>query len=276
MSWFDYSLIKYMPNPKRGEVVNIGLVVFNEDGVDVKTISSFKKVQILDGCSSHESILMLEENIKKVADMADSADEKYSLITTFFTRSVHFSSKGKFCLVGEETYESKINALLKELVEVPTKKRQVRSTRGQRLSTVIKTAFKELDALSQKPEDIDNHKIIQDYPLSLDTGLKADFLAKNGKYHLTETLDFNVDDVSTKLPDTTMKALTFLEGKKILVDMESHFVYSINAKEEGKIKHHLAIVDSYSDNLYNLQSAADKSKYIDRMAEVIGAEKLLA
>ena len=31
MHYFDYALIKYMPNPKRGEIINIGLIVSHQE-----------------------------------------------------------------------------------------------------------------------------------------------------------------------------------------------------------------------------------------------------
>lgn len=43
MITFKYSIVKYMPDPKRGEVVNVGLVVFTEHKVDVRVLNASAK-----------------------------------------------------------------------------------------------------------------------------------------------------------------------------------------------------------------------------------------
>lgn len=56
MITYDYSLIKYMPSLKRGEIVNIGLIVFNKSGIDTRMLSGAAKLRLLDGSSTIDDI----------------------------------------------------------------------------------------------------------------------------------------------------------------------------------------------------------------------------
>ncbi|NQD59723.1 DUF3037 domain-containing protein, partial [Pseudomonas sp. CM25] len=36
MITYDYSLIRYMPSPKRGEIVNIGILIYSSPRFDIR------------------------------------------------------------------------------------------------------------------------------------------------------------------------------------------------------------------------------------------------
>lgn len=61
MNWFEYVIIKYCFDFKRGEVINIGLIVFRNLGVDIRLFKILFKLWIVDGYSLFFDFFELKE-----------------------------------------------------------------------------------------------------------------------------------------------------------------------------------------------------------------------
>ena len=77
MIWFDYSLLKYLPDPKRGEVINIGLIVFRNSGVDVRLLKNTTKVRVFDGVTSINELSRLKASIEDLCGKDVSAQVQH-------------------------------------------------------------------------------------------------------------------------------------------------------------------------------------------------------
>ena len=226
MKWFDYCVIRYMPDPKRGEIINLGLIIFTKSGVDVRILPTLNKVRIIDGRSEEEDLEKLKRTLEGIASFADNVDQQHSLLTAF-SSSLFFSEKSYFSIDHNEEYEQKIKYLFDVLVKPhPIYTRQVKQSR---LHTRLRKKFIQMDIFSKDINQIEQHKVVANYPISESTGMQVDFLVKNGKYHVSEAIDFEVNDTKSKFRETTLKTMAFLESKKILGKTECYFVYSASA-----------------------------------------------
>ena len=104
MHYFDYALIKYMPNPKRGEIINIGLIVFKPSGVDVRMLSAANKAALLDGTSTEHNLDLVKQSFESLALLVGAPEDRYTILTTA-NAAVFLSEKSYFSIQGLNEYE---------------------------------------------------------------------------------------------------------------------------------------------------------------------------
>jgi hypothetical protein len=266
MIWFNYALIRYTPNVKRGETINVGLVVFKETGIDVRVLASTAKVRMIDGASSQADIDKLKESMQRLTQKVSSPDEQYQLLSSF-NSGLFLSNKAQFALDELRQYDDKVTKLFSDLVKPFASKEAV--IHAARLTTELKNKFSALNLLAKDTSELSQHKVVHNYLLSEKTGLYADFLLKNGIYHLSEVVDFNFNDTQAKFKETSLKAMTFDAGKKALSEpVNCYFVYSASAQKESEITHHLNLVEDYCDKMFNMDSRDDRYNYLTMITEL--------
>lgn len=273
MQSFKYSIVRYMPDPRRGEIVNVGLVVFLDEKLDVRLINNSAKIRIIDGSSGIEDLEKLKNFLEEIRGLAGSTDLSLEMIKSFHGPSF-LSEPANFFLDHLSQYEDKVNSLFNTLVKpFASKERAVRNTR---IHTQIKEQLESMDLLGKSNEDLSRHKMIYNYPINEKTGFTADFLLKNGRYHITEVIDYNVNDLNSKFKETSMKVMAFMEGKKALGnDTASYFVYSATSSIEKEIFSHLNLASDYSDVLFNIDRKQDRKNYYELVSSLAGQGALI-
>jgi len=263
MFWFDYALIRYMPNPKRGEIINLGLVIFNERGTDIRMLESSTKMRLI---GSQIDLIELQNSMQNMSLIADTLEGKYKLLSSF-NGAVFLSDKGRFSLDDLGQYEAIVSRLFIDLVKPISIHNEVRHSR---LTTQLRDKFSTLNMLAKDASELSRHKIVPNYPIK-DTGLSADFLLKNGIFHLSEVVDFNVNDTQSKLRETALKIMTFATSKEELGEpVACYFVYSASSEKDKFITNHLNMAEKHSDKLFNLSSKDEEKSYFRLISEFAG------
>jgi hypothetical protein len=273
MKHFKYSIIKYMPDPKRGEIINVGLVVFLPNKLDVRVINASAKLRMLDGSSSMEEIENLKTSIEEISRLSASVEHSLSILKSFRSPS-YLSDPGEFVIDDEKQYEQRVRNLFSLLIKPHSTKEKV--VRTPRILSHLKEKFESMDLLAKNTDELSKHKVVYNYPLNEKSGFHADFILKNGKFHITEAIDFNVNDLNSKLKETSMKVMTFMEGRKALGEKTgSYFVYTATSAIEKEITSHLNMASDYSDELFNLANTKDSARYFDLMSSLAGHNRLI-
>jgi len=270
MITYDYSLIRYMPSQKRGEIVNIGIIVFNRSSIDLRILSGAAKLRLLDGSSSIDDISEFEFILDEAKKICKTSDEIINFLG-MFKSAFKLSAKAKFSIDHEGQYESQLTRLFNDLVKPFSTRDAVKKT--SRIQTLMKHKFEALNLLAKSAEELSYHKVVQNYNFSDKSGFSADFLLKNGKFHISEVIDYNVNDLSAKFKETTLKVMTFMEGKKHLgQDSGCYFVYSASGSIEKEIQPHLNLAEDYSSSIFNIASKQEEKTYFDLMSKLAGLE----
>ncbi len=273
MRSFKYSIIKYMPDPKRGEIINVGLVVFKADSLDVRVINAAAKLRMLDGSSNIEDIENLKDSIEQISELSGSVDRSLSILKSFRSPS-YLSETAEFIIDDDNQYEQRVRNLFNLLIKPHSAKDKV--TRTPRILSHLKDKFESMDLLAKSTDDLSRHKMVYNYPLNEKSGFNADFILKNGKYHITEAIDFNVNDLNSKFKETSVKVMTFMEGRKALGEKTgSYFVYTATSAVEKEITSHLNMASDYSDELFNLANVKDAARYFDMISSLAGQNRLI-
>lgn len=271
MNNYTYSLIRYVPNPLRGEMVNIGLVVFSKK-LDIRLLKSATKIRMLDNETSIADLRKLETNLLELSafNESQSYDSLHSIVSCF-SSSIILSKPATFSISHISQYDAKVSNLFDVLVKPYAVREPV--TRNSRLVTSLKRKFASIDILASDPSELDEHKIVSNYVLNQSTGISVDFMLKNGKYHLTEVIDYDVVDKKGKFKETTMKLMTFVEGQKSLDgETASYFVYSASSKTENEVAQQINLAENYSTNIFNMASKQDEAEYFQIIQDAVGRQ----
>lgn len=267
---YRYSLIRYMPDARRQEVINIGLVVFRDVGVDVRVLGSSTKVRLIDGGSEQDDLNSLQEQFIELCALTNSPEEQFKILSLFNGRT-SISERGEFILDQVQEYDVKVGKLFDLLVKPRSFKK--RSPSSSRFTTSIKNKFKALEILASDISELGHHKVVHNYPISESSGITADFLLRNGAYHLTETIDYDKNDVNAKFKETTLKLMTFMEANKAFDNgVKKYFVFKAASNRELEMSQQINLAESYSDKIFNFESKDDEAKYFQIVSDAIGME----
>ncbi|MDE1358784.1 MULTISPECIES: DUF3037 domain-containing protein [Vibrio] len=260
MNRFDFSILKFTPDSQRGEVMNVGILIYLANGVDIRILQSVSKLKAFD---SHLNLNVLNEFVSDLEWVAKGISNPEKL-HQIFQGQFSISKPGYFTVSEMSDYEIKANSLMDKFVN-PIKSK--RKAGNKRLVTNIKEEFQKQGILGSSIDDISNHKVVTSYPIAENEGLFAEFLLKNGSYHLTETLDLRTEQHRAKLGESALKALTIDKAKDVFQgNLKSFVIFAAeNASQERNAKHQLNILGEHTDNMFNLCSKQDMAAYYEHM-----------
>lgn len=266
MITYQYSVIRVTPNPVRAETVNIGFVVMTQSGPDVRVIESASKIKVISNLFNMDSIDKIRLQLESILTERITLEQACG----FFQGSMTLSPVGTFSASSEKEYEEAVDRINKEYITPERSKRKTEVTQ-KRIITELKDRFETAGIMGKGMIDINNHKVVQDYPLSESEGLYAELLLKNGKYHLTETLDFRTSGMKQKIGESAVKAITMNTAKSIWRgEVNTFVVYAANALQERSHTQQINLVGGYADHMFNLLSAQDMAAYFDHMLTAAG------
>nr|DAX41032.1 MAG TPA: Protein of unknown function (DUF3037) [Bacteriophage sp.] len=267
---YDYSLIRLTADKIKNEVINIGIAIFKDNFVDVFMLKDRQKLKTVTNDLEIEDLNKFAFNLTEMSFNMKKED----ILSIFSNGSMKLENSGYFYLDTIDQYQYKVSEMLEKFVEPPTLlKRQ--KPRSSRIITQVKNLFAHYDNLiSDNLSDISNHKLILNYPIEDEKGLRADMLLKNSIYHLTETIEFSSDNIKKNLERSALKALTISEAKNNFEEVHSFLVYSLSAEEERKNRQQLNLLSSYANDLINLEDSDAKSRYVSHILKAAGESVL--
>jgi hypothetical protein len=266
MNRFKFSIIRLIPDPVRAESINVGLVVCNEFGLDIRILQNARKLKAVTSLVKLESLNEFANEIEWIYSLTQDFDS----LSKVLCGSLQLSAPGAFALKNPADYDNKIDSLMKLYVNPSFASN--RAPQNKRIITELKEIFGNAGILGRDINDINNHRVVSNYPISEDEGIYAELLLKNGAYHLTETLDLRNDSLKQKMGDSALKAITITKAKEALLGkVKSFVVYAAKTARDDKLGvPQLNLVEGYADNIFNIHSADDMAKYFDHMYTAAG------
>ncbi|MDH4985222.1 DUF3037 domain-containing protein [Aminobacter anthyllidis] len=269
---FKYAIVRLVPFAHRGERLNVGIVIFAPDKLDVRLNGS---PSLLDYFGVQASTLdWLAEKLVRSDDMTLAVEDRATEISRF--SGIQLSEIGWFSIDQDRDYEIRIAEIISEYTDKPKKARTRRDQTN--LTRDLKSIFKDHKIFSSKIEDIDRHKVIANMPVGPSGKLHIDFVIKNGKYHATETIDFrkSEDAGPAELKNAALANVTFRHAREILGSdrTQCYLVYAAASFVEPAISPALEIASKDVADVFNLESRDDKLRYIDTMLAAAGVNHL--
>lgn len=264
---FEFRIIRYEPDTRRGERVNIGLLVGNGDKPQVHLLKNMAKAQALAPQVNFPPSLGADLE-DMFADMLQSG----TLTSGDGIEPFTVSEAGHFLCEAQELPQQ-IEAAMMRLV---TPSRRISTREGTtRLHTEIKRQFKHDGVLATDPRDINKHKVVAGFEFPGDEELAADFAFLNGAWHLTQVLDYRSATTSAavkKIKEVSLKAIALdqaaKEPSRLLGDaskVKTTAVVWVPEELQTAVAPQIDILDDYCERIYRFHNQREQAQFWEMM-----------
>lgn len=258
---YKYCVLRLMPDPVRGEVVNIGIVVFNDDGVVVRLGKNLSKAQALVPNFSLEGIEGISEEIAEIS-AGCSPEDAVQLLKNCGIFTV---SQIGFFSARPESFEAKLDQIMRRLVTPPSR---ISLSEGRsRLHTEIRKQFKDFKILGKSPDEITDHKVISSYNLPGESDMAIDFAMKNGMWRFTQVVDYRttLKAAHNKIKEVSVKAITLHQAPKALDvkpdEVKGYALVWVPPEFETIAAPHLKVMSDFTPNILRYDRPTDRERY---------------
>lgn len=266
---YKFAVVRLAPDDVRDERLNVGAIVLTDTGIDVRLARRLEKVRSISAAVEPHTLRDLIENLKEVDDRlrVSGLDQGARLGVLSRMGPISLSKPGTFVADEANSYEERIAAILRTMVDPEPAPRRLREKRSK-LLTQVKTIFRRERVLARKDENIDSHRIVASY--ELDEGLVADLVLKNGAYHVIETVDASGDEDSLRraISEIGVAALVLERARMKFGESatKARLVYNASSTLERIAKPSLDAVAHQNAELINWSSADDRGKFVHSLA----------
>jgi hypothetical protein len=170
--------------------------------------------------------------------------------------------EGIFSFDDDDSYREQLARIMAESVNPPKKAlgHDVRSRSKLRAS--LRRQFLQLGLLAERPDEINDHKVVTRYPIEATQGLFADFALKNSVMHVTATVDFTMSQsaYTAKKYEAQAKCLVLKAASEICgADTKKYAVVAGGGKNTDAALNLL----SANAQIFRFESASDMTTYLD-------------
>jgi hypothetical protein len=267
----EYAVIRVVPDLRRGESVNIGVVAFLPGRLDIRILPSLHKVAAIDPALDLEDVRGWIARFDDLVAVLPTTAERHAVLRQL--GNVQLSDLGCFRLARADDYDREIAGILDDLVVPPVKPR--RNEPATRLEAAIRNQFAAQRMLGRSLEDISDHKIVPRFPVAAGGKLSVDFALRNGGWHVTETIDFSGAPETlhgAKFQQAAVKSITLdAATRKLEGDVIPLVVYQALSDEILElVQPSIDLLSDYAERLYNYADPDQRSAYFDRMGRIAG------
>jgi hypothetical protein len=263
---FEYAVLTAIPDPRRGERVNVGVIVFRPDRVDVRFIHAQYKLRALTGDAMGARLESAEARFQKMFRPEQTAAElvrRYQSVEPL----LHVSDLGWFEANDDGAYDERVSEIIHSLVAIPKRPQTVETK--SRINTEMTKEFKQKKILAGRDEGLASHKVVRAYPLGGEENLTADFALQNGRLHITSTLDLRKQVAG--MGEAALKSI-ILDRAKTLKRAKTLGVYVIDAGMYDNFRPHIALFHEYADELFDWGDPNSRKKLNRYLFDAIGSE----
>lgn len=271
--FYNYALLRFAPDPVRGERVNIGLVVFKNGKADVRLTPQLAKAQAL---VPNEDLAALWRDLpESVADIVRRHPEDVAarLLKNFGVITISGLAQ---LSADESAYEGRVSELLRWLV---TPAGRVSAAAGRsRLATEIRSEFKRNNLLATSLDEINEHKVVVGFELPGEDDLSVDFALKNGLYRFTQVIDYRTTQkgAHAKIKEVSLKAVALHQAPGALdVPRNQVMGYALVwvPPELADVAHpHLKVLSDFTAEVLHYDVPRDRTRYWDMVSAWVKAD----
>lgn len=252
---FKYAILQAVPDPRRGERVNIGVVAFTENGPDVRVFET-RKLSALTARSWDAEIKAFSEVIQKLDDPSLDDDQRIKELHSVEGNFV-LSTPGWFQAKTSTEFETMLRDIAKTLV---TRPRRERSKDGSSVVSEISADLRKAKVLASRDDELDSGLVFRGYHIS--DGLEADFAQHNSRFHVAAVLDLRAHN--PQLAQAALKGVVLDQAGEHFSNVHKVGVYSAAKERLPELHSNLSILKPYTDNIYNWEDEHDR-KHLTRL-----------
>ena len=269
----SFAIVQFAAHPARNERLNVGLIIFHENSLDVRLSKRLDRVRTLSAALDVDQVRASLENLSELDAYARSAGaltpaERLAGIASL--APVQFSSLGLLHSPSFSEYETSIASLLQKLVEPEPASQKIIKGRPSGLLSSLKKAFKQERVLARKGDDIESHRIVPKHPIG--EGFEADLVLKNGRMHVFQVVDASSEEHSIRRirSDIALSAMLFEQARMTFGEegTKTRLVYQASSSVEAIAAPALHVAEHQGAELINWESNDDRLKFIHEISSL--------
>lgn len=273
MSVAQYSLLLLNPSIERLDTVVFG-AMFRTNVWDVRVTTSVLKIKAVNPAYPESKLLQTVALVKELAANKDTLqDVRLDFEGGRWGVSVD-EFVGSFTYASDAEYHSQIAAVLAESVNPPLFAQSQPIPVSRRRNVVrrnLREHFKARGLWSKHDSDIDQHKIVEHYPISPESGVFAEFALRNGVMHITETVDFEVQSLQGKRLLAQAKTLVLSESARVFGASTKRYVVVAGSTREDA-RQSMNLLRDHAE-VFALESTSDMTTYVDAIFIAAGSSQ---
>ena len=251
---FEYSVVRVEPDIRRGERVNVGIVVFNGAELDIRIIDT-RKAAAIASQNWDAYVQVFASNLKELFKEGRSASDLVTIVEAL-GRQVNLTKTGWFDARDTNEYEWHVKRIIESLIARPKVARRAKETS---IASEIAAIFRSALILSAPHEPLESGKVIRNFTVDRGTGLVADFALKNGHLHLATTV--NLTAANPHIGSSASKAITMDIAKKTNSQAKAYCVYAVAPSRKTEVSEHISLLGDYADDIFNWHEPDEQKKF---------------
>jgi hypothetical protein len=259
---FEFSVLRLMPDPARGEMINLGIVVFREGAVDIRVGEVITRARLLYPELTPDSLREGIATLQRLGAVSLPAKERYAALRQIGPFALgdlgHFTPEGD----GAEAYETNVARLMR-IFTSPARAAARKARPASRLATVIRKVFRDEKVLAQVGDAgaIAEHKIVPEWPLPSQPSLRADLALKNGIVRVCEIVDLHLSDEGPAPASLFEGVVTLDVAQRLNIAQQTVFAYRA-AGPTARIEEALKIARLHASQLVNWDQKKEKEEFL--------------
>ena len=261
-----YVVLRLATDKIRGEVVNVGIVLFAEhQPPQCFIMTTLNKLRAIDAAWDSAKLSAWRANIYTILNNYNGVQRTIEALARFgFCQS---DAVGMFYADTQEILSKQLAIIKRTYVSNKGNDDKPPREKRTRLQTLMRQQFQRMEKLGTEADDIENHLVVANLPVPHYSELKNDFVYKNGVYRLTQTLDYNVspDGVHQKLMEACMKstaselaAQTYGKGTVLMA------VVDIPESLREPTDHHVDMLIAKGFEVFHFTDPSSMSEYMQK------------
>jgi hypothetical protein len=270
---YKYAVLEAIPDPRKGERVNVGVAAFSPTGLEIRFGSVGAKLRALTGRSWSPDFDAAKANLLSIFD-AQKAPEEWRESALQWSAWLKPSALGSLRAASPEEFFERIDHIIKTLVDVPppTAKRP----KTTRIKTEITRALQENALLADRGESITSGRVVKDYLVAPEEDLWADFAAKNGAMLVVSALDLRKQN--TPRGEAALKSITLDTADRIYNGAAKTVgIYAVDPTALPEYRPHLAMLHEYAKTAFvDWGDAVQRRQFLSLLATTLHGTPPLA
>lgn len=198
---YNFAVLRLAPDPARGEAVNLGVVVFRDDDVDVRIGEVMTRARLLYPEATADQLHEGVELFRRFGSAKLPAHDRHRTLSRLGLFALgelgHFSVDND----APATYEENIARLLR-LFTAPPRGVKTRRRSSSPLATAVRKLFRQEKVLANIGDTaaINEHKIVPEWPIPTRPSLHADLALRNTIMRVCEVVELPLGDEGAPPP----------------------------------------------------------------------------
>lgn len=268
--YVNYNIIQIVPDPLRGERMNVGIVLHSSAGPRLILRLLPSRLKVLDPSWGGHNVLDQVSAWETALNRLESPELKWSWLKNAMAPLSVTSGEGTIYYETDDELESRIELILSRMV-LPLKYSKPKSTKRSKrydLHSQITQWLKQQNIFSKNMMDLAKHRVVSGFPLNVEEEMFAEFALKNGSIHVIETLDFRGHHSYTKsLRNEASHKAMVLDVAVDTLERESQRLALISADDYSEMKPAISLLNRKATGLLSMESSQDRQWLADFVAK---------